>query len=224
MLNNLPTPYDLGYFQKKLSRTAIKPRSIRNRLEAWNLDARYYDGDRENGYGGFHNDGRWNNLVAKLKIDFRIDSEDAVVDLGCKKGFILQAFRDAGHVGSLLGIENHGYPVQYVSPGVCDLRICPYYEIDVESNSVGFLIAFSSIYMQNIGDIVKTLKEIQRVSHGRSHVTLGAYYDDRSKKIFEDWTLIGTTVLHVNDWVELMNYAGYTGTYFFTTSDVLGLE
>lgn len=217
------TYYDLGYFKTGASRKSIPLRTIKNRLEAWNLDARYYDGLRENGYGGFNDDGRWDPLVIKLSRDFNIPVNGTILDLGCKKGFILNAFRRMGHTGNLIGIENHKYPLLEASKveGL-NLNYLPYYDLPYDTDSIDFLIAFSSIYMQNLGEIIMTLKEIQRVSQGRSHITLGAYDDEYSKKIFENWTLIGTTHLHVDDWIEVMKYCGYSGTYFFTTPKILG--
>jgi SAM-dependent methyltransferase len=218
-----PTPYDLGYFKPSQIRRDIPIRSIRNRLEAWNLDERYYDGDRQNGYGGFNDDGRWVPLVQKLKKDFSIQDSDDILDLGCKKGFMLRAFKGIGHVGKLFGIENHQYPLVYAQQiaGVT-ASLGPYYDLQFDDDSLHFLMGFSSIYMQNLGEVVRTLREIQRVSKGRAHVTLGAFDDDESKKKFESWTLIGTTHLHVEDWMEVMDYTGYKGTYFFTTPKVLG--
>jgi hypothetical protein len=215
--------YDLGYFKTGSTRKSIPLRTIKNRLEAWNLDERYYDGLRENGYGGFTDDGRWDPLVKKLYHDFIIPKDGTILDLGCKKGFILSAFQREGHTGNLAGIENHQYPLHEASKikGL-SLECSPYYNLPFHTDSVDFLIAFSSIYMQSLGEVIKTLKEIQRVSQGRSHITLGAYDDEYSKKIFENWTLIGTTHLHTDDWLEVMKYCGYSGTYFFTTPKILG--
>ena len=37
------------------------------------------------------------------------------------------------------------------------------------------------------------------------------------------WTLLGTTNLHVDEWLELFKVTGYTGDYFFTTAESLNL-
>ena len=77
--------------------------------------------------------------------------------------------------------------------------------------------------MQTLGDIVKSLKEIMRVSSGRSYITLGAYSDEKEKNIIMDWTLVGTTILSIEEWRQVLSYSGYTGEVFFTTPRVLGL-
>lgn len=217
--------WDIGYFNHKLnSRVSIQKRQICNRLVAWELNANYYDGSRDNGYGGFRDDRRWDVLFQKIKDRYDLGPGSQVVDLGCKKGFILDSAQRILPTQKLLGIENHPYPLECASPSIKkNLREGVYWDIPLEDCHADFLIAFSSIYMQNLGEVVKTLREIQRVANGRSYITLGAYRNDAEKKAFLDWTLIGTTVLHVEDWYEVLSYAGYMGDIFFTTPEVLGL-
>jgi len=218
------TEWDIGYFSKTARRSELPKRALRQRLVAWELDARYYDGSRENGYGGFTNDGRWLGLVPKLIDRFKIPANGSIVDLGCKKGFILKAFKDLMPSAKLLGIENHPYPVEVAEEAIKPhLQVGNLYEIPCADNSVDFLIAFSSIYMQTLGDVVKTLREIMRVSGGRSYITVGAYRNAAEKEAFLGWTLIGTTALSVDEWNEVFDYAGYTGNVFYTTPGALGL-
>ncbi len=216
--------WDIGYFKKNISRGVIPKRTITDRLIAWELDAQYYDGSRNNGYGGFKDDGRWNNLVKPFIDKFNLDGDSRIIDLGCKKGFILKAFKNAGIDKYLNGIENHTYPVKTADPEIAKfISVGPYYSLPFEDGGIDFVVAFSSVYMQTLGEVVKTLKEIQRVSNGNAYITLGAFRSEEEKKIFEQWTLIGTTVLHVDDWKKVMEYSGYSGEYFFTTPEVLGL-
>ena len=59
--------FDIGYPHSGAVRI-IKPgsRSIQNKLVAWRLDENYYDGKRENGYGGFRYDGRWATIMSRF--------------------------------------------------------------------------------------------------------------------------------------------------------------
>lgn len=218
------TEWDLGYFSNTAKRSELPKRTISQRLVAWELDGRYYDGARENGYGGFRNDGRWNTLVPKLVERFNIPANPTIVDLGCKKGFILKAFKDAFSRAKLIGIENHPYPIEVAEPDIKPyLHVGNLWEIPAKDNEVDFLIAFSSVYMQTLGEVVKTLREIMRVSQGRAYITVGAYRNAAERDAFKDWTLIGTTALSVDEWKEVFAYAGYTGSVFYTTPGALGL-
>ena len=42
--------------------------------------------------------------------------------------------------------------------------------------------------------------------------------------LFKDWTLLGTTILKKNEWVEVLKSVKYKGDYFFTNATTLKLE
>ncbi len=229
-LSKLSNYIDIGYFNRfngAQSRPIIR-RSIKEKLCAWKLDDDYYDGDRIYGYGGFENDYRWNHLLPVLfeKCNEDIFSPNhstySILDIGCKKGFIVEAALNMGPNISAIGIESHEYPINKASQSVQHRLIHgSYTDLPFADNSFNFCIAFSSIYMLNIGDIVSSLREIKRVSKS-SYITFGAYNELWEKAVFENWTLIGTTLLHTSEWLELFDYVGYDGYYFFTTPSILG--
>jgi hypothetical protein len=72
-------------------------------------------------------------------------------------------------------------------------------------------------------DAISCLKEIQRVSKGKRVIALAAYETEEDKRLFEWWTLLGTTLLKKDEWVEVLNHVGYTGDYKFTTAQSLNL-
>ena len=84
-------------------------------------------------------------------------------------------------------------------------------------------MAFAFVYMLNFSGVLSALHEIQRVSKGASYITLGAYRTKEDKELFLDWTLLGTTVLHVDEWLEVFKKTGYTGDYFFSSAASLHL-
>ena len=77
--------------------------------------------------------------------------------------------------------------------------------------------------MLNFSDVLSAICEIQRVGKGKSYITLGAYRTKEEKELFLEWTLLGTTVLHEDEWLEVFKETGYTGDYFFSTARSLGL-
>ena len=97
------------------------------------------------------------------------------------------------------------------------------YKLPFEDNSFDFVIAFASIYMLNFSGVLSALREIQRVCKGTSYVTLGAYQTKEKKELFLEWTLLGTTILHKDEWLEVFQETGYTGDYFFTSAKSLHL-
>lgn len=215
--------FDIGYFDALVERSAGL-RQFRHRLLAWELGQDLYDGGRETGYGGFRYDGRWLTLIPKLAERYGLSGSSAVLDLGCKKGFFLHDLKHKYPGIKARGIENHPYPVEHGLDGVRgDISIGDFTALPYDDGEFDFVLAFSSIYMLNLGDVVKTLREIQRVGKGRSYITCGAYRTPEEREVFARWTLLGTTVLHVDEWRELFDYAGYTGDYYFTTASSLNL-
>lgn len=217
---------DIGYPHARVQRP-LPPsfRTIKNRLAAWELGREYYDGARENGYGGFRYDGRWREVIPNLQRLYGIDANSAVLDVGCKKGFFIHDLRQMLPGIVLAGVENHPYPLREAIPEVKPfLRLCPYEELPFEDGVFDFVLAFAAIYMLNLGGVVRALREIQRVGKGKAYVTLGAYETKEERDLFEAWTLLGATVLHKEEWLEVMDYAGYTGDYWFTSAKSLGLS
>ena len=105
---------DIGYFKKRIKVRAkvAKKRSVINKMYAWELGKEYYDGNRLNGYGGFKYDGRWLKLLPKLIKRYKLNSKSRVLDLGCKKGFLLKDLNILLPGIKSFGIENHPYALK----------------------------------------------------------------------------------------------------------------
>ncbi len=216
---------DIGYPHSDVQRVLKKGfRTIHNRMVAAGLDQEYYDGRRENGYGGFRYDGRWAQIIPRLVARYAVTSNSAVLDVGCKKGFFLHDLKQALPGIRVRGIENHLYPLEHAMESVKgDLLLGPYEQLPFEDGCFDFVLAYASIYMLNLRGVMQALREIQRVGKGQSFVTLGAYTTREGRDLLEDWTLLGTTVLHVDEWLEVFRQTGYTGDYAFTTAESLNL-
>jgi SAM-dependent methyltransferase len=217
--------FNIGYPHSGAIRV-IKPgsRSIKNKLVAWELDKDYYDGKRENGYGGFRYDGRWATIMPSIIKEYGLSNKSSILDVGCKKGFFMHDVKSVLPGISVQGVENHSYPIETAMESVREnMLLSPYEKLPFKDNEFDFVIAFASIYMLNFGGAIQALREIQRVSKGKSYVTLGAYYTLEDKELFQEWTLLGTTILHVDEWLEVFKATSYTGDYYFTTAKSLNL-
>ena len=212
--------YDIGYPHSKAKRTVKDGyRTIKNRIKAFELGKDYYDGDRENGYGGFKYDGRWAKIIPTIIERYNLTNKSAVLDLGCKKGFFMHDLKEALPGIKVRGIECSQYPIDNAMESVKENIILNDYEsLPYDDKEFDFVLAFAAIYMLNLRGVMDALREIQRVSNGNSYVTLGAYRTNEEKELFLKWTLLGTTVLHVDDWMEVFKATGYTGDYYFTTA------
>jgi|TARA_B110000977_G_scaffold113490_1_gene146884 ubiquinone/menaquinone biosynthesis C-methylase UbiE len=215
--------FDPGYFTKKKMVNRKVKRSIKNKLTAWKLGKEYYDGDRNDGYAGFGYDGRWLKLLPKIIKKYKLSNKSRILDLGCKKGFIMKDLKILLPECEVWGIEDHEYPIKNAEKEIKKKIILKnYYDIPFENNYFDFVIGFSSIYKYNLKDVVEIIKEIKRVSK-KSFFTIASYSNDKEKKIFDEWTLLGTTILHKKDWVKLFQLIDYKGDYYFTTAESLNL-
>lgn len=215
---------DIGYFKKKIKvRSKVaKKRSVINKINAWQLEKKYYDGNRLDGYGGFKYDGRWLKLLPKLIKKYNLTNKSKVLDLGCKKGFLLKDLNILLPGIKSFGVENHPYPLK--KSVRCNSRLieCQYYNLPFKNKYFDFVIAFNSLYMQNLGDVIKSLREIERVSK-KSYVILASGENDNERNKFYRWTLIGTTILLKKEWKKLFKKIKFKGDYYFSSSKSLGV-
>ena len=187
---------DIGYFKKpvKVRAKVAKVRTVINKMHAWELGKEYYDGKRVNGYGGFKYDGRWQKLLPQIIKRYKLTKKSKVLDLGCKKGFLLKDLNILIPGIKSYGIENHSYALNKSVKCKSKLIKSDYYKIPFKNKYFDFVIAFNSLYMQNLGDVIKSLKEIERVSK-KSYIVLASGENDQERNKFYRWTLIGTSIL-----------------------------
>lgn len=216
--------FDIGYFKKpiKVRGKVAKERTIFNKIKAWELGKDYYDGNRLNGYGGFKYDGRWLKLLPKLIKKYKLTNKSKVLDLGCKKGFLLKDLNILLPGIKSFGVENHPYPLKKSVKCNSKLIECQYYNLPFKNKYFDFVIAFNSLYMQNLGDVIKSLREIERVSK-KSYVILASGENDNERNKFYRWTLIGTTILLKKEWKKLFKKIKFRGDYYFSSSKSLGV-
>ena len=200
-------------------------RTIKNKIIASYRDERYYDGERNNGYGGYKYDGRWKIFVDVLEREYGLNEKSSYLQLGCEKGFLMHDIKEKYPDATVKGYEMSQYPIDHAMPLIKDDIILGAFEkLPFSDHEFDIVIAIGVVYSLTLRDCISCLKEIQRVGKGKSFITIGAYYNEKSKRLFKDyWSLLGSTVLHVDEWIYVLKEAGYTGDYTFVTSDTLNL-
>lgn len=215
---------DIGYFKKpvKVRAKVAKERTVINKMYAWQLGKEYYDGSRLNGYGGFKYDGRWLKLLPKIIKRYKLKKSSKVLDLGCKKGFLLKDLNILIPGIKSYGIENHPYALKKSIKCNSKLIQSEYYSIPFKDKYFDFVIAFNSLYMHNLGDVIKSLREIERVSK-KSYIVLASGENNEERNRFYKWTLIGTSILLKKEWKILFKKIKFTGDYYFSSAKSLGV-
>ena len=217
--------FDIGYFKKKIKRSSISgSRGILNKFNAWKLNEEYYDGKRINGYGGFKYDGRWKKILPKIIKRYKLNNNFKILEIGCKKGFLLYDLKCLIPRIKVVGIENHAYPILKADKKIRKhLLKKNYYDLkSYKKNEFDLVIGFNSIYMQNLGDVIKTLEQIARISR-KSYISIASYKNKTDRDRFLDWTLLGTTILKKEEWRKIFKLVSYNGDYYFSDAKKLGL-
>lgn len=177
----------------------------------------FFDGSRDVGYGGFNYMPRfWEPVVPTFQEHWDLKSGDSVLDVGCAKGFMLYDMQRL-----IPGLEVHGvdvseYAIENGYPPVRDsLSVASCDDLPFEDDSFDVVISVTTVHNMDYDGCIKTLKEIERVARRGSFITVDAYRDDAEKERMNAWNLTAKTVLHVQEWKEMFDQAGYTGDYYW---------
>lgn len=200
-------------------------RTIENRITASYRDQRYYDGERKDGYGGLTYDGRWRPIANRIISEYQLCKGDAILQIGPEKGFLLYELEKLNNDLNLVGYEISNYAIEQAIPSVKRIIQSGRYSIlPYKKCTYDLVIAIGVVYTLNLADAISCLNEIQRVGKGKSFITLAAFYDSNSEYLIRQWSLLGCTILHVNEWVQVLKHVKYSGDYSFVTSDYLNLR
>lgn len=217
--------FNFGYFNNSSERK-VKSISIKKRIIAWKKNKEFYDGSRKNGYGGFKYDGRWIKILPKIIKRYNLTSKSRVLEIGCKKGYLIYDLKKLIPGIKCTGIEDHVYPIRNCKKEVKkDIKFSKFTSLPFKNNSFDCVIAISSIYTYNFGDLLEIFKEIKRVSkNDKNLITVASYKNTRDLETLLNWTTLSTVILKEKEWLELFKETKYNGDYFFTNSKILGLK
>lgn len=181
----------------------------------------YFDGTREQGYGGYSYDGRWIAVAQRAIEHWNLKPGDRVLDIGCAKGFLVKDLRDALPGLEVIGIDVSDYALANAHPdakpflrkGSCDALPFP-------DNSFSAALAINSIHNLDRTGCRRALGEIERVCPGRGFVQVDAYRTEREREVFLDWMLTAKTWDTPEGWLQMFREVGYHGDHWWTILEV----
>lgn len=217
LLNEYPKPLTQRFVGKGI-------RTIKHRVEASKRDKNFFDGDRNFGYGGYVYDGRWKAVAKKISKEFLRNKNSQFLQINCEKGFLINDLKALRDDVTVFGTETSDYAItnsmESVKGLIKKLNPC---KLDFPNNFFDYVIALGVIYTLTLTDAITALKEIDRVSKGKSFITLATYETDEEYFLFKDWTLLGSLLFKRKDWLEILKEADYKGSYWFTDAKSLNL-
>lgn len=201
------------------SKRPIKDRSetvtIKDRLLSRKFSKEYFDGTRNQGYGGYNYHPRfWQPVVKRIQKFYKLTSKSKILDVGCGKGFLLHDFKTLIPGITVAGIDISEYAIQNsmedIKPFITlgNAKKLPYAD-----NTFDLVLGINTIHNLPLEDVYLALKEIERVSKKDKFIVNDAFRNERELQNILKWNLTAITFLSTEKWKELFKLAGYTGDF-----------
>ena len=177
----------------------------------------FFDGERSNGYGGFHYNPRfWEPVIPDFQKHWDLVAGDSVLDVGCAKGFMIYDMQRLIPGLKVYGIDVSSYAIKNAMIEVSQFcQVGNAVELPFEDESIDYIVSITTLHNLDGVDLEKSFKEIERVSKKGSFVTVDAYRNEKEKDEMFAWNLTAKTIMHVDDWKTFFKDVGYTGDYYW---------
>lgn len=177
----------------------------------------FFDGDRKYGYGGYHYNPRfWQPVIPTFKDYFDLTTSSSVLDIGCGKGFMLYDLTQLIPGITVKGIDISEYAIMNaINDMKLHVKVGNAKKLDFGDKTFDVIISINTVHNLDRKDCAQALKEIERVSRGKSYITVDAYRDDEEKELMMMWNLTAKTIMHVDEWKSFFKEVGYTGDYYW---------
>lgn len=177
----------------------------------------FFDGPREYGYGGYRYDGRWVPVARDVVAHFGLKSGDRVLDVGCAKGFLVRDLMNVCRGIEAFGLDISEYALMHCESDVVGrLHLGSCERLPFPDNSFAAVLSLNTIHNLDRAGVIRSLKEIQRISGGRSFVQIDSYHTPEQRNLFLDWVLTAVFHGYPDEWRAVFTEAGYTGDYYWT--------
>lgn len=177
----------------------------------------YFDGDRRYGYGGYtYQSHFWQPVIPTFIEHFCLTQQNSVLDVGCAKGFMLHDLSLAVPGITLSGIDISKYAIENAIENMKPfLGIGNAKALTFNDNSFDVVVSINTVHNLSREDCAQALCEIERVSRGKSFITVDAYTNEEERIRMEAWNLTALTFMHVDEWKAFFEEVGYTGDYYW---------
>lgn len=188
-----------------------------NRAIAMKFGKEYFDGTREQGYGGYRYDGRWVPIAEDIVRHFDLKPGDRVLDVGCGKGFLVKDLIATCPGLEVFGLDVSEYAVMNCEPEVIGrIHLGNATSLPFPDNSFEAVLSINTIHNLDRVACLTALREMERVALGKGYVQVDAYRNIAEEKVFLDWVLTAKTYGTPEFWRDLLDQAAYRGDYFWT--------
>lgn len=208
---------DLYPNSKKPIQDRIAPDIEERRAVARRFDREFFDGDRENGYGGYYYDGRWKPVVKRFIDYYGITSGWSILDIGCGKGFMLRDFMEALPGIRVAGLDISQYAIDHAEEITKPfVRVGNAVDLPYPDRSFDLVISINVVHNLESQRCKRALQEMMRVSKKFKYVQVDSYRNEQEKHNLRNWYLTAKLILGTKKWEKMFREAGYDGEYYWT--------
>ena len=177
----------------------------------------YFDGPRDYGYGGYRYDGRWLPVAKDFIAHFGLKPGMRVLDVGCAKGFLVKDFMLAEPRLEAFGLDISEYALKHCEDEVVGrLHLGSADSLPFPDKTFDCVLSLNTIHNFDRDGVKRALREIERVSRGRSFVQVDSYRTPEQKALFEEWVLTARFHDYPQGWLDAFAEAGYSGDHYWT--------
>ncbi len=191
-----------------------------NRAIAREFGEAFFDGERDQGYGGYRYDGRWVPIARDFVDHWSLKPGDRVLDIGCAKGFLVKDMMGVCPGLEVFGLDISDYAVTHCEAEVVGrLHVGSCDRLPFPDDSFDAAISINTVHNLDHGGCVRALREMKRVSPRNNYVQIDSYRTPQEKQNMEDWVLTAVTTHDPEGWRALFAEAGYDGDYYWTITE-----
>ncbi len=202
------------------ARAQWKSRTPENRAIAKQFGFEYFDGTRDQGYGGYQYDGRWKAVAERMAKHYGLTGTESILDVGCAKGFLLHDFRELFPGITVAGIDVSQYGLDHAMEDVKPfLQRANATDLPFPDKSFDVVISINVVH--NLPDALcrRALREMERVSRRFKYLQVDAYRTPQEKENLELWQLTAEVIHSTDQWERMFREVGYTGEYYWTITE-----
>ncbi|MEW5911516.1 MAG: class I SAM-dependent methyltransferase [Thermodesulfobacteriota bacterium] len=177
----------------------------------------YFDGPREQGYGGYVYDGRWIPVAKDIVAHFGLGPGSRILDVGCAKGFLVKDLISICPGLEAFGVDISEYALMHCAPEVVGrLHLGSADKLPFPDGSFDAVIALNTIHNLDRAGVIRALKEMERLAPGKGFVQVDSYRNEAERQVFLNWVLTAKFHDYPQGWLQVFAEAGYTGGYYWT--------
>lgn len=177
----------------------------------------YFDGPREQGYGGYMYDGRWLPVAKDIVAHFGLGPGSRILDVGCAKGFLVKDLISVCPGLEAFGVDISEYALMHCAPEVVGrLHLGSADKLPFPDGSFDAVIALNTIHNLDREGVIRALKEMERLAPGKGFVQVDSYRNEAERQVFLNWVLTAKFHDYPQGWLQVFAEAGYTGDYYWT--------